>query len=266
MKIKISVIVFLAVLLNFSGDLIAQNTNPDLLFDRAAALRATGSADSSILLFQKAAKGYLTIRSYEKAVNSLNQSGALLTRQDKYDPALTDLNLALKTGQKYLDKNNLTLASTFVALGVIFNARKEYEQSLSVHHKALNIRLTKSGRVNADVATSYGNIGNVYFNDGQIDKAIENHSEALRIRKELFGEDGSELVQSYVNLGKSLLENKMYQGALGSYQSAMKIRLKQTGPTPKDLPKIYKSISDIYYLMGNDKEGEAFKIKSEKPL
>lgn len=266
MKIKIGVIAFQFFFLNFSGALIAQNTNPDLRFDQAAALRAAGSADSSVLLFQKAAEGYLAVRSYEKAVNSLNQSGALLTRQDKYDPALADLNLALKTGQKHLDKNNLTLASTLVALGVVFNARKEYEKSLSVHHKALNIRLTRSGRVNADVATSYGNIGNVYFNDGQMDKAIKNHSEALSIRKELFGEDGSELVQSYVNLGKSLLENKMYQDALNSYQSAMKIRLKQTGPTPKDLPGIYKRISDIYYLLGNNKEGEAFKIKSEKPL
>lgn len=235
----------------------------DELFKKGDAIRVA-NPDSAIICYHLAAKKYALLKLYEKEVSSLNQSGTLLNRKDKPDEAIKDLNLALRKGTAYLGKNNLAVATTYITLGVAYNAKKEYLKSLGMHHKALNIRLIRSGKINADVATSYGNIGNVYLNYGDIDKAIENHNEALKIRKEVFGNESPELVQSYVNLGRALKENKMYQGALGSYKSAMDIRLKQADGSRKDLPVIYKSISDLYFLTGNDEQGKLFKEKSEK--
>jgi len=72
------------------------------------------------------------------------------------------LHKALAAAFTLPDSNSLVVATTYITLGVVYNAEEQFEQSLKYHHKALAIRLLKLGEYHSDVATSYGNLGNVY--------------------------------------------------------------------------------------------------------
>ena len=119
--------------------------------------------DDAIAYYEKAAVEFQTLGNVEQFVNSYNQIGIILTRQDKYERARSYLDKALSTGLSNLELNHLSVATTYLGLGVLYAAENQFDRSLDVHNKALKIRLLKLGKNDAQVATSYGNIGNVYF-------------------------------------------------------------------------------------------------------
>src|SRR5687768_6083210 len=131
--------------------------------------------DDAISYYEKAAVEFQTLGNSEQFINSYNQIGIILTRQDKYERAKTYLDKALSAGLSTLGPNHLVVATTYLALGVVYAAEDKFAQSLEVHNKALKIRLLKLGNYNAQVATSYGNIGNVYLRNKDYDWYIESN-------------------------------------------------------------------------------------------
>jgi tetratricopeptide (TPR) repeat protein len=95
--------------------------------------------DSALVYYEKASAEFQALGNIEKFINSYNQIGIILTRQDNYDKAKTYLEKALSTGLSSLDTNNLVIATTYISLGVIYNAEENYVQSLICHNKALEI-------------------------------------------------------------------------------------------------------------------------------
>ena len=160
--------------------------------------------DDAISYYEKASVEFQTLGNTEQFINSYNQIGIILTRQDKYERAKSYLDKALSTGLSTLGPNHLSVATTYLALGVVYAAENKFDQSLEVHNKALKIRILKLGKSNAQVATSYGNIGNVYFRKQDYDRAIETHLIAKQIREKVFGENSVEIVDSYRGLGECI--------------------------------------------------------------
>ena len=220
--------------------------------------------DSAIIYYEKASLEFQASNNMEGFVNTYNQICIILTRQDQYEKAKEYLNKALSTGLSTLDSNNLITATTYISLGVVYNEEKNYNQSLTYHNKALSIRLLKLGEYHVDVATSYGNIGNVYLNSKNYDKSIEAHSKAMQIREKLFGKASAEIVESFYGLGNAYKEKKEYSISLEYYEKSLKNKIAQRGEGHKDLVKFYKKMSDVYYLMGNNKQGDFYKIKAEE--
>ncbi|MGB5033596.1 MAG: tetratricopeptide repeat protein, partial [Saprospiraceae bacterium] len=161
-NISTSALIVLASLYHASGQ---SNALADTYLQQAIEFRKTMKPDSAIVYYEKASAEFNKQGNIEKLIDSYNQIGIILTRQDQYELAKTYLKKALSTGLSTLDSNNLDIATTYISLGVIYNAEENYEQSLIYHYKALNIRLIKLGANHADVATSYGNIGNVHRNN-----------------------------------------------------------------------------------------------------
>ena len=229
----------------------------------AEDLKKNMKPDSALIYYEKAAVEFQKQNSIEKFVHSYNQIGVVLTRQDKYEDAKKYLDKALSTGLASLDSNNLTIATTYISLGVVYNAEENYDQSLNYHFKALSIRLYKLGPYDSQVATSYGNIGNVYRNKKDFDKSVEAHLKAMRIREHRFGATSAEIIDSYVGLGNAYRERKEYMLSLGYFEKALNNKIIQRGEGHKDLSKYYKNISEVYFLMGNNIQGDFYKTKSE---
>ena len=219
--------------------------------------------DSAFINYEKATVEFQKTGDSEKLVNSLNQMGIILTRQDQYEKAKVYLDKALLHGQTALDSNNLLIATTYLSLGVVHAAEGNFDQSLICHHKALSMRLLKLGENHADVATSYGNIGNVYLRSKDFDKSIEAHLKAKKIREDLFGKTGAEVTQSYTHLGNAYREKGNYKASLEYFEKALQNKILQQGEGHKDLARFYKNISEVYYLMENKEQGDIFKAKSE---
>ncbi len=240
------------------------NTIADTYYQTAEVYRKNAKPDSAIFFYEKAAVEFEKNTNFENLVNACNQAATLLTRQDKYERAKTWLEKALATGRFLPDSSSLSIATTYITLGVIANAEENYSQSLWYHNRSLSIRLAKLGENHADVATSYGNIGNVYVNSKDYDNAIDAHLKALKIREKVFGKNGVEVIQSFTNLGNAYKGKKDYGNALDNYEKALQNKILQTGgPVHKELARFYKNVSDIYYLMDNKAQGDLYKARSD---
>lgn len=226
-------------------------------------LKKSMHLDSAIFYYNKAATEFQKLGNTERFIDSYNQVGVVLTRQDKYEEAMSYLNTALSAGQTLPDSNSLSIATTFISLGVVYNAEGDYEQSLKCHYKCLAIRLLKLGENDAQVATSYGNIGNVYRNAKELDKSIEAHLKAMEIRKQLFGDNSVEIIDSYVGLGNAYREKGEYTSSIMYFEKALNNKIIQRGEGHKDLGRYYKYLSDVYYLMLDKEAGDLYKSKYE---
>ncbi|MBK7854791.1 MAG: tetratricopeptide repeat protein [Bacteroidetes bacterium] len=67
-------------------------------------------------------------------------------------------------------------------------------------------------------------------------------------------------------MGNAYREKKSYETSLAYFEKALQNKVKQVGQGHKDLVKLYKNISDVYYLMNNREQGDFYKIKSEEIL
>jgi tetratricopeptide (TPR) repeat protein len=264
MKLSLKAISPTLLLLLTVSNAKSQSKTAEEYMTLAEEFKKNAKPDSAIICYEKASREFQNTRNAEGFVNSYNQIGILLTRQDKYDSARTYLNRALSRSRSIADSNSLVIATTNISLGVLYAAEGDYTQSLAYHNKALAIRLLKLGEDDEDVATCYGNIGNVYFRSKDYPKATENHLLALKIREKRFGKTSVETVQSYHNLGNAYKEMKAYNTALEYYQLALQNKIIQLGEKHKDLAKYYKSISDIYFLMGNKEQGDLYKAKANE--
>lgn len=258
----IIVFVFFAILT--TGSVKGQNsTLSDEYVRLAEDSKKNMKQDDAIIYYEKASVEFQTLGNIEQFINSYNQIGIILTRQDKYEKAKTYLEKALSTGLSLPDPDNLAVATTYISLGVVAAAEDQFEQSLDFHNKALKIRLLKLGKYSGEVATSYGNIGNVYFRKKDYDRAIEAHLIGKKIREKVFGKSSAEIVESYRGLGNAYREKKDYQKSLNFFEKALKNKIKQLGEGHKDLVRYYKYISEIHDLMGNKLKSDEYRIKAE---
>ena len=69
------------------------------------------------------------------------------------------------------------------------------------------------------------------------------------------------MIQSHTNLGNAYKEKGDYKSALKYYQKALEIKILQVGEGHKDLAKFYQNVSEVYYLMGDKKQGDYYKAK-----
>jgi len=259
LHLAFSTILFLSI-----DNLNAQQNNPaEEYFQMAETSRRNMHLDSAIFYYNQAATEFQNLGNTERFIDSYNQIGVVLTRQDKYEEAKTYLNKALSEGHILPDSNSLSIATTYISLGVVFNAEGKYEQSLTCHNKCLSIRLLKLGENDAQVATSYGNLGNMYRNNKEFDKSIEAHLKAMEIRNKLFGETSIEIIESYVGLGNAYREKGEYPMSVEYFEKALRNKIIQRGDGHKDLGRYYKYLSDVYYIMGDKDEGDLYKSKYE---
>lgn len=229
-----SALIVLASLYHLIGQ---SNSLVENYLQQAIDFKKNLKPDSAIVYYEKASVELNKLGNIEKLIDSYNQIGIILTRQDQYELAKTYLYKALSMGLFTLDSNNVEIASTYINLGVIYNAEEHYDQSLTCHYKALSIRLLKLGENHADVATSYGNIGNLHRNNKNYDQSIDAHLKALRIREKVFGPTSAEIIESYVGLGNTYRETKAYDTALDYFEKALRNKIIQRGEGHKDLVK-----------------------------
>lgn len=220
---------------------------------KADNFRKNQQTDSAVFYYRKSGYGYLKSDSIPACIDAWNQAGVILTRVDRYAEAREILDSALTMGMTLKGEESLALASTYICLGVIYNAEGNYDQSLQNHLAALSIRLTYHGDYHADVATSYGNLGNVFFNMKFYHSALFYHSKAREVRDSLFGSESAEIAQSFLGLGNAYREMGQYNSAILNFEKVLMIRMKIKGNNHKDLIPVYEKLSQVY-ILANDTE------------
>lgn len=247
-----------------TGAVKAQGPSADEYVRLAEESNKNMNRDAAVEYYEKAAAEFEKLGNVEKLVNSYNQLGVILTRQDKYEKARAYLNKALSKGLASLKADDPLIATTYLSLGVVDSAENKFDESLVNHNRALKIRLNRFGESSADVATSYGNIGNVHFRKKEYDKAIEAHLKAMAIREKVFGKDSPPIAESYRGLGNAYREKKDYAKSIDYFEKALANKIKQVGEGHKDLVRYYNDVRQVLELTGNKARADEYKTKVEE--
>ncbi|CAF1435017.1 unnamed protein product [Adineta ricciae] len=151
-------------------------------------------------------------------------------------------------------------------LGTIKCHQGQYEASVTLFEKSLQLQLQSLPSNHPDVASSYNNIGTVYSHMGQYSKALVSYEEALKIRLQSLPSNHPSVASSYSNIGAVYSDMGEYSKALVSHEEALKIKLQSLPSNHPDVASSYNNIGLVYSDMGEHSKAlvsyeEALKIQ-----
>ncbi len=137
------------------------------------------------------------------------------------------------------------LAASYNNIGMIYNARGDYDAALQWYQKSVAIKEALGDR--ARLATSYNNIGEVNRARGDYDAALQWYQKSIAINEALGDRAG--MATSYNNIGMIYDARGDYDAALQWYQKSVAIQ--ETLGDRAGLATSYNNIGMIYKARGD---------------
>jgi tetratricopeptide (TPR) repeat protein len=150
-----------------------------------------------------------------------------------------------------LSYNDSNMAHCYHALGLVADAKGDYESSLSWYNKSLEmfIRTLKSDDPN--IAIAHNSIAIIQQRRSEYTLALESYEKALTIWKQAFGEDHPNVAICHNNIGNVYRNEKKYAKALECVEKALTILRKHLPADHSDLASSYGSIGNIHLCLGH---------------
>ena len=150
-----------------------------------------------------------------------------------------------------LGKEHPDTATTYSAIGQVYDNLGNYPKAFEYYQKALIIREKAQGMEHPDTAESYNNIGAVYDDQGDYTKALEYYFMALDIREKVLGKEHPDTATSYNNIGAVYDSQGNYTKALEYYFKDLAISEKVLGKEHPSTATSYNNIGQVYYSQGD---------------
>ncbi|CAF1422373.1 unnamed protein product [Adineta steineri] len=186
------------------------------------------------------------------------QLGSIKANQGEYQEALTYFEKTLAIYQKILPSNHLSLASTYICIGVVYMHMSDYPKALSYYEKTLAIQQQSLPSNHPDLGMSYNNIGNVYVKMADYSKALSYYEKDLAIQQQSLPSNHPDLGVSYSNIGSVYLNMGDYPKALSYYEKDLAILQQSLPSTHPDLGMSYNNIGVAYENMANYSKAHSF--------
>ena len=136
------------------------------------------------------------------------------------------------------------LSSCYYNLAIVANDKGQYDTSLELHHRSLDIKKRIFPQNDPAVGESYNSIGHVYREKFQYAQAYEFYNMALEIWEKSLGIEHPKVAISYQNIGIVLGKQKKYPAERRHHEKALAIRKKL-------LPAEHPELADSYHYIGN---------------
>jgi serine phosphatase RsbU (regulator of sigma subunit)/Tfp pilus assembly protein PilF len=169
--------------------------------------------------------------------NTLNNLGLVLLRQNKFDEAISFLDLSIQEAEK--SKDLLAMAKTLHNKAYVYELKSEIETALEFYLKALKVK--RNFNDSASVSSTLNNIGNIYFDNLEYDKALKYYNQSLNISKHL--KDSSDIALRLYNIARVHKRMYKFELSLQSLQKSLDI-YKQLGDTSQ-MARIYNSLGSL---------------------
>lgn len=182
---------------------------------------------------------------FDTADISLGQIGNFLRYMGKFDDAKKYYSCLLRE----LPDDHQDVASCYWGLGIIALDRGEYDQSLQLHQKALEIFGRTLQKDHRHVADSHNCIGQVYESQGDFTRALESCEKALTIYRKTLGEDHPDLAMCFSNMGNSYQGKKEYSEALHYHEKALALWVKSLPANHCHLGCTHNNIANAHYSL-----------------
>ena len=159
---------------------------------------------------------------------ALNELGTDFRRVGSFDEASPYHYRALQMAENYRGKDSIlverNMASAYNGIGSICRAMNEYEETIRVYLKALE--LEEKHKNYRGIAINYANIGAVYFDKGDYEKAEEYYQISLENNVKAKLPTGIALCR--INIGRIYEIQGNYDQALEQFEEAYEVYAKTT--------------------------------------
>jgi tetratricopeptide (TPR) repeat protein len=257
-KIYITLIlVFFAGLRSSAQNFFNNNIYDTLSIDRLGAkIEIENNADSAEkwnLYIVKTAKQRMKIGQLPNSVKMYYQNAYLsgLLNQGYFDMLRGNYKKEIETYYEVIKnadtkKNAKVIAYTYFSLSTAFGREKEYDKSLQILNKGLDIALQIQDK--NLIGLIYGNIAFIYRKLGNLTKSLDYNLKNLAIMREV--NNPNYIASSLYKIGQIYKEKKEYKKAIEYFEQAI-VASKKLMDT-ENLALIHGNLHEIYKIERNE--------------
>ena len=177
--------------------------------------------------------------------------GMLYIRSGKYDLADQYLSEAEALHEKTPGKYRIERSRLLITRAIFFERKSDFNKSLELNEKALEIRLTHLRKDHPLIATAYANLAESYRNMGRLSEALDLNKKGMKIELQVSGEKHSRIADYYYRLGSIVLRMGNYDEAWEYHKKALDMRLELLGEVH---PRVAASYNLLAYLANEKKD------------
>jgi tetratricopeptide (TPR) repeat protein len=130
-------------------------------------------------------------------------------------------------------------------IGSVLMVQRHHEESLKMHHWALEIQKALPKDEQKNMATTYANLAQAWHGRGDFDKALKMYKRATLISEKLYGTDHQATAPIYSSIGSFLLLQGKHSRALDFFQQALKVFKAKPGENHPDTAKPTATLDDF---------------------
>lgn len=171
----------------------------------------------------------------------------------------SEYQLVLECYNRSLDvtarENTLENAITYNNMGSVYGIMARYDDAITSHNRALNIRLHLLKPDHPHIAQSYTNLGFVYDKQAKYNEALFYFMKSLEIHKQLVSDDRDVwIANDYNNIGHVLTNMGRLQEGLEYQKKALTMRQVLQGDNNYETGMSYHNVGAVLFLLGRPQE------------
>lgn len=183
---------------------------------------------------------------YDIDENNILSLGYLVYRLGKFDLAEKYYHRSLLE----LPSSDMSISAIYHNLGMVANAKREYDTSLEWYQKSLEFLQQHCSWNYIRKGITHNAIGNVYRNKPDYNRALESYKKAASLFKLVHDENHPYVASFYNNIGIVYYEQKKYIEALAFYDKSLAIKKKYHSPDHLILSGLYDNIGIVHRHLG----------------
>eukprot|EP00937_MAST-01D_sp_MAST-1D-sp2_P004805 g4805.t1 len=230
----------------------------DFLMRAGNVLDRSGHEEEAMWRFEEALPLYTSIDAEHPGVGyALNNMGALLSRQERAEEALSVLDRALAVRTAALGAGHVDVAGTLNNIGMTLRALERPGEALQRFNDALELfrkhgaSQTAAGvgaeveaEVHVDVAQTQHNMALVLEQQGKLDEALSLAERAHALYADMLGGEHPRAEETLNTMAVVLEQQGRVEEAMRRYEQALAIRIEHLGP-------VHASVGDSCYDMAH---------------
>jgi tetratricopeptide (TPR) repeat protein len=173
----------------------------------------------------------------------LRSFGAVLYQMGKYELAEIFYRRALNE----ISSDNPIYPSIYQSLGMIYEDKGEYDNSLQLYRQALKIQMKNDPSNYVRIGGIYCCIGVIYKKQGDCNTALDYYYEAIDLFHKANDDNHRDVASFYNNIAIIYNNQKQYTEALNWYEKMLNIERKYLPSDHPDLGMSYNNIGLVYY-------------------
>lgn len=166
----------------------------------------------------------------------LNQSLVDAYQKQDFKDATKFAEQALELSLKSFGINSGETATAYTNLGIIYQSREKYSDSIENLEKALEIYITLPQ--SKELANTYKVLATSYFYDANVSEAEKYYLKSIEVLENLFGEENKETFLPTLSLAKIYASEKNYEKSDEYYLKSYSIGAKNFGKDSDQVDQI----------------------------